>query len=70
MGMCTYENIFKNKLDNILFDIQGVKTYVDDILVLIKYEFISGILIDVPLLRCCLLIPSMVKGVCNYIYFR
>ena len=33
------------------------------------YEIISEILTDMPLPRCPLLIPPMVKGVCNYIYF-
>ena len=36
MGMCTSGDIFQAKLDNMLGDIKGIKTYIDDILVLIK----------------------------------
>ena len=36
MGMCTLVYIFQAKVDKLLGDIEGVKTYIDDILVLIK----------------------------------
>ena len=36
MGMCTLGDIFQAKVDKLLGDIEGVKTYIDDILVLIK----------------------------------
>ena len=36
MGMCTLVYIFQAKVDKILGDIEGVKTYIDDIIVLIK----------------------------------
>ena len=39
MGMCASGNIFQAKVDKILGDIEGVKTYIDDILVLIKEIF-------------------------------
>ena len=39
MGMCTSGNIFQAKLDHILGDIEVVKTYIDDILVLRNYSF-------------------------------
>ena len=34
MGMCTSGNIFQAKVDELLDDIEGVKTYINDILVL------------------------------------
>ena len=34
MGMCTSGDIFQAKVDNIFGDIEGVKTYIDDIPVL------------------------------------
>ena len=34
MGMCNLGDIFQAKLDEILGDIEGIKTYIDDILVL------------------------------------
>ena len=43
MGMCTLVYIFQAKVDKILGDIKGVKTYIDDILVLIKDCFINQI---------------------------
>ena len=39
MGMCASGDIFHDKVDNILGDIEGVKTCINDILVLIKYFF-------------------------------
>ena len=39
MGMCTSGDIFQAKLDKLLGDIECVKTYIDDILVLIKNSF-------------------------------
>ena len=39
MGICSSEDIFQSKVDEILSDIEGVKTYIDDILVLSKYFF-------------------------------
>ena len=36
MGMRTSGGIFQSKLDKLLGDIEGVKTYIDDILVLSK----------------------------------
>ena len=39
MGMCAYGDIFQSKVDEILSDIKGVKTYIDDILVLGKDSF-------------------------------
>ena len=37
--MCALGDIFQDKLDKLLCDIKGVKTYIDDILVLIKQSF-------------------------------
>ena len=34
MGMCDLGDIFQSKVDKLLVDIEGVKTYIDDILVL------------------------------------
>ena len=39
MGMCPSGDIFQAKVDKLLGDIQGVKTYIDDILVLSKDSF-------------------------------
>ena len=39
MVMCISEDIFQAKLDDLLGDIEGVKTYIYDILVLIKDSF-------------------------------
>ena len=39
MGMCTSGDIFQAKVYKLLCDIKGVKTYIDDILVLIKDSF-------------------------------
>ena len=36
MGMCALVDIFQVKVDKLLGDIEGIKTYIDDILVLIK----------------------------------
>ena len=36
MGMCASGDIFQAKVDELLSDIKGVKTYIDDILVLNK----------------------------------
>ena len=39
IGMCASRDIFQAKLDELLGDIEGVKTYIDDILVLGKDRF-------------------------------
>ena len=39
MGMCTSGDIFQAKLDKLLGDIEGVKTYIDYIIVLGKDRF-------------------------------
>ena len=39
IGMCALVDIFQVKVDELLGDIEGVKTYIDDILVLIKENF-------------------------------
>ena len=39
MGMCDLGDIIQAKVDNLLGDIEGVKTYIDDILVLGKDSF-------------------------------
>ena len=36
MGMCSSGDIFQSKVDKLISDIEGVKTYIDDILVLSK----------------------------------
>ena len=36
MGMCASGDIFQAKVDKLLGDIEGVRTYIDDILVLRK----------------------------------
>ena len=43
MGMCASGDIFQAKVDELLGDIEGVKTYIDDILVLSKYWFTKNI---------------------------
>ena len=37
MGMCASVDIFQSKVDKLLGDIDGVKTYINDIIVLRKY---------------------------------
>ena len=39
MGICSLGDIFQYKVDKLLGDIDGVKTYTDDILVFSKYSF-------------------------------
>ena len=39
MGMCALGDIFQDKVDELLGDIDGVKTYIDNILVLSKDSF-------------------------------
>ena len=39
MGMCASGDIFQAKVDKLLSDIEGVKKYIDDRLLLIKYCF-------------------------------
>ena len=39
MGMCTKGGIFQAKVDELLGDIEGVETYIDDILILGKDSF-------------------------------
>ena len=39
MGMCASGDIFQANVDKLLGDIEDVKTYIDDILVLGKYIF-------------------------------
>ena len=39
MGMCALGDIFQDKVDELLCDIEGGKTYIDDIIVLIKDRF-------------------------------
>ena len=39
MGMCAYGDILQAKLDKLLGDIEGVKTYTDDKIVLCKDSF-------------------------------
>ena len=36
MGMCASGDIFQSKVDKLLGDIEGVKLYINDILILIK----------------------------------
>ena len=43
MGMCASGDIFQDKVDKLLGYIEGVKTYIDGILVLIKYWFTKHI---------------------------
>ena len=39
MGMCASGDIFQAKVDELLGDFEGIKTYIDDILVLGKGIF-------------------------------
>ena len=39
MGMCALGDIFQAKVDELLGDIEGVKIYIDDLLVLSKESF-------------------------------
>ena len=39
MGMCDSEDILQGKVEKLLGDIEGIKTYIDDIIVLSKYCF-------------------------------
>ena len=39
MGMCASGYIFQSKVDDLIGDIEGIKKYIDDILVLIKNCF-------------------------------
>ena len=43
MVMYDLGDIFQAKVDELLSDIKGVKTYIDDILVLSKYFFVNHI---------------------------
>ena len=43
MGMYVSGHTFQAKIDQLLVDIKGIKTYIDDILVLIKYRFSNHI---------------------------
>ena len=43
MGMCASGGIFKSKVDELLGNIEGFKTYIDDILVLSKEFFTKNI---------------------------
>ena len=43
MGLCASSNIFQDILENLLGDIEGVNTYIDDILVLGKGSFYQHI---------------------------
>ena len=39
MGICDLGDVFQAKADQLIGDIEGIKTYIDDILVLIKDSF-------------------------------
>ena len=39
MGMCYLGDILKSKIDELLDEIEGVKTYIEDILALSKESF-------------------------------
>ena len=39
VGMCAFVDIFQDKLDKLLRDIEALKTYIDDILVLSNKSF-------------------------------
>ena len=41
--MCASGDVFQSKVENILGDIEGVKTYIDDILFLIKGCFTNNL---------------------------
>ena len=43
MGICTSGDIFQDKVNELLVDIEGVKTYINDILVLSKGCFVNHI---------------------------
>ena len=43
MGMCASGDIFQSKVDKIIGDIEGVKTYINDISVLRKHIFSNHI---------------------------
>ena len=43
MGLCASVDIFKAEVDELISDIEGVKTYIDDILVLVKGIFYQHI---------------------------
>ena len=43
MGMCVSGDIFQSKVDELHSDIEGVKTYIDDIMVLDKGFFYQDI---------------------------
>ena len=43
MGMCVSSDIFQSKVDELHSDIEGVKTYIDDIMVLDKGFFYQDI---------------------------
>ena len=43
MVMCASVYIFQAKVDNLLSDIESVKTYIDDILVLNQVCFINNV---------------------------
>ena len=43
MGICTLGDIFQAKVDKLLIDIEGIKMYIDDILVLRKDIFENNI---------------------------
>ena len=43
VGMCAPCDIFQDKVDNIFGDIEGVKTYIDDIIFLSKWSFSNNI---------------------------
>ena len=43
IGMCDSGDIFQDQVDELLGDIEGVKTYIDDIIVLRYYIFENNI---------------------------
>ena len=43
MGMCASEDIFQSKVDKLLGDTEGIKKYINDILVLIEDLFTKHI---------------------------
>ena len=45
MDKCTSGDIFQDKVEKLLSDIKGVKTYIDDILLLVKANFSKHIYI-------------------------
>ena len=54
MGMCASGDIFQSKVDNMLSDINFVKTYINDILVLSK-DIISNNIEQLRIIYCILL---------------